>query len=400
VYRAAEMRELFRIPEFALVWLVGLFQGVGVFLLVNVPGHFLELGISEGGIGLIYAGSALAGFTVRPAIGRALDVVRRRTVIRVGGVIQVTAILGLALTAAAGPQMFAFFVVARAAQIMVFTGTLTYVADTLPPELRTRGLAVFGLSGLLPIALSSLGGDPIIALAGYRGAIAASAVLGFVAWLLVWRLPPLPVMGQQPRRSFWTTLAQPDLRMVWFITFVFAMGIESVFAFIRTFVDTHPHVGSLGLFFGIYGGVAIVARLFGSRVFERFHPRRVAAGGAMALGAGMLLLAVATVPLVFVAAAAMTGAAHGLVFPVLNSQVVERARSSERGSAMTTFTSVFDIALLGFIPVVGLLIDLSGYTAAFAAVAVAIVAGAIGYVRWDTHRSAGGAERVDVATVE
>ncbi|MEX2654710.1 MAG: MFS transporter [Acidimicrobiia bacterium] len=382
------MRELFRIPAYAVVWVVGFFQGIGFFLLVNVPGRFLELGLTEGSIGLVYSVAAFAGLAIRPLLGRTLDVVRRRTVIRIAGFINVAAVLGLALTAVAGPGLYGWFVLARASQIAIFTATLTYAADSLPTELRTRGLAIFGLSGLIPIAVSNLVGDRIIAAAGYSGAIVTSAMLAFVAAVLVWWLPALPVLGHRARRSFWAALAQPDLRVVWFITLVFAMGTESLFSFMRTFVEANPEAGSLGVFFAVYGGLAVTTRLLNGRRFDTVMPRKTAAFGVAGLGFGMLLLSVAVGPVGFLAAAALGGAAHGVVFPVLSSQVVARARTAERGSAVATFTSIFDLAILGLVPVVGLLIDVSGYTTAFSSVAMAMIGGAVFYFFWDTRRSA------------
>lgn len=382
------MRDLFRIRAFALVWVVGFFQGIGFFLLVNVPGRFLELGLGEAAIGLIYSAAALTGLALRPPLGRTLDVVHRRTVIRVAGVVHVLALVGIITAPTAGAALVLAFVVARASQIAIFTGTLTYAADALPVEMRTRGLAIFGLSGLIPIALSNLLGDRIIAVAGYTGAIAASAVLSFVGWLVVWWMPALPVMGARARRSFWAALAQPDLRMVWFITMIFAMGTETLFAFMRTFVDTHPAVGSLGSFFAVYGGMAVVARLLNGRRFDIVPPRITAASGVAALGGGMLLLSMAAGPSGFLAAAALGGAAHGVVFPVLSSQVVSRARTSERGSAIATFTSIFDISILGLVPLVGFVIDRVGYTEAFLGVGGAMVVGSVTYVVWDVRRTA------------
>jgi predicted MFS family arabinose efflux permease len=381
------MRELFRIPAFALVWVVGFFQGIGFFLLVNVPGRFLELGIGEGGIGLIYSVAAFIGLALRPLLGRALDVVRRRTVIRVGGIVHVVALVGLLSASTVGVLLVGSFVVARAGQIAIFTATLTYAADTLPAAIRARGLAVFGLSGLIPIALSNLVGDRIISSAGYTGAIAASAVLSLIGWLLVWRLPALPVMGERARRSFWAALAQPDLRMIWFITLVFAMGTETLFSFMRTFVDTHPEMGSLGLFFGVYGTLAVSTRLLAGSRFDRMNARLTAAFGVASVGVGMVLLSSAASTVGFLAAAALGGASHGVVFPVLSAQVIARARTSERGSAVATFTSIFDIAILGLVPVVGFVIDHFGYTEAFLGVGLAMILGAGVYLSWDRHRT-------------
>ena len=55
-------------------------------------------------------------------------------------------------------------------------------------------------------------------------------------------------------------------------------------------------------------------------------------------------------------AAVITGTAHGAAFPILSSEVVNRARVSERGSAMATFTALFDIALLVGAPAAGFIL--------------------------------------------
>jgi predicted MFS family arabinose efflux permease len=379
------MRQLFETPAYALVWVVGFFQGIGFFLLVNVPGRFLELGLREGTIGLVYAGAALVGLTFRPLLGRTLDVVRRRTVMRAAGLVNVVAVVGLAFTAAAGLPLLGWFVLARASQIAVVAATLTYVADILPPALRMKGIAIFGMSSLLPIAVSNLIGDAIIVLAGFRGAIAASGAMALVAAVLVWWLPALPVLGQRARRSFWAALAQPDLRMVWLITLVLAIGVESLFAFMRTFVEARPEVGSLAVFYGLYGMVAVFTRLFSGKLAGA-SPRLTATLGAASLGIGIIVLSVAQGPGALTVAAVFAGAAHGVVFPILSSQVVSRARTSERGSAVATFTSIFDLSVLGLVPLVGLIIDVSGYSAAFAGLGVAIIAGSIVYHTVDVRR--------------
>ena len=381
------MRELFSIRPYALIWVVGLVQGIGFFLLVNVPGRFLELGLTEGAIGLVYSGAAFAALGMRPILGRTLDVVHRRTVIRVAGVVNACAVAGLAAMTVAGPVLYGWFVVARASQIAIATATLTYAADTLPVHLRTRGLAIFGLSGLIPIGVANVAGDQIIDVTGYTGAIFTSAALALAASVLVWWLPTLPVLGQRARRSFWAALAQPDLRIIWFVTLVFSMGLESMFAFMRAYVESHRGVGSLGAFFGVYGLFAVLSRLTSGTRFDLANPRRTIAAGIGGLAGTLLLLSVASGRGVFLAAAVIGGVAHGVVFPLLSTEVVARARTAERGSAVATFTSLFDIAILGVVPIVGGVIDLAGYTTAFSGLAVTMLVGVVTYVRWDRQAS-------------
>ena len=50
---------------------------------------------------------------------------------------------------------------------------------------------------------------------------------------------------------------------------------------------------------------------------------------------------------------------------------------------MATFTSIFDLAVLAGVPVVGFLIDGFDYLVAFSVVALALVLGALVYRVWD-----------------
>lgn len=376
------MRSLFRTPPFATIWMVGLFQEISFSLLVNLPGRLYQLGITESGIGVAYAMTALAALLLRPWFGRVLDVVHRRTVLRVAGVANIAAIAVLAFVDATGTALWIAFLVQRIVQVLLYTTALTYAADALPVGLRTQGLAVFGLSGLAPMAVSNLAGDALIVVADYPGVLLAAAVSSVAAWILVWRLPLLPVLGERPRRSFWAVAVQRDMLPLWWITLMFSMGMETLLTFMRTYVDSR-RIGSLGAFFAVYGGMAVLARLGGGSRYDALPHRLVIVLGVVAQGVGLNLLALANNTATMLAGAFLMGLAHGGVFPILSSQVVARARTAERGSAVATFTSLFDGALLVVAPVVGFLIDWGGYGPAFSTLGVVLAFGAAVYAAWD-----------------
>jgi MFS family permease len=142
-------------------------------------------------------------------------------------------------------------------------------------------------------------------------------------------------------------------------------------------------IGSTGLFFGVYGVTAAAMRILGGRHYDRVPQRLFVVSALVSYGLSLAILALAgSVPLL-IAAAVFGGLAHGAVFPILTSQVVARARTAERGSAMAIFTSIFDIALLIAAPAVGFLIDGFNYRLAFGCVAIALGLGAAVYAIWD-----------------
>jgi predicted MFS family arabinose efflux permease len=369
-------------PNFPRLFTAALLQELSFALMIHLPGYLNDLGATEGLIGVLYASSAVLSLLFRPWLGRILDLTHRRTVLLVGGVINMAVVLALTTTTEWGPYLWALFLVQRTIQIALFTTILTYGADSIPVERRTQGLAIFGLSGLIPIAVGGYAGDVIITMFGFHGLFYASAAVLVVSWLTVWTLPTLPVRGHQPRRSFWAAFAQRNLLPLWFATLLFSIGLESLFTFTRTFVDERQ-VGTAGLFFAVYGVTAAVTRIAGGPLYDRVPHRPLLVGSIAAYGVGLVFMGLAQHVAVLAIAAVITGTAHGAAFPILSSEVVNRARVSERGSAMATFTSIFDIALLAGAPSVGFIIEGFSYLAAFTAAGVALLLGAVVYRLWD-----------------
>jgi predicted MFS family arabinose efflux permease len=369
-------------PTFPRLFAAALLQELSFSMLIHAPGYFSELGATEGLIGLLYAAGATVALTMRPLLGRILDLTHRRTVILITSAVNIGVILALATTESWGPYLWGLFIAQRVFQIALFTTVLTYAADSIPVEHRTQGLAIFGLSGLIPIAIGGFLGDVVIEQFGYTSMFLAAGSTASIAWFLFWSLPVLPIRGPQPRRGFWAAMAQRNLLPIWFATLLFSVGLESLFTFTRTFVDERQ-VGSAGMFFAAYGVCAALTRIFGRRIYDHVAHRPMVVGALVLYGAGVGLMAVATSTALLVGAALVAGAAHGAAFPLLSSEVVNRARASERGSAMSIFTSIFDIALLLGAPAVGFLIEGSGYLVAFGAVGVALVLGSLVYGSWD-----------------
>ncbi len=369
-------------PNFPRLFTAALLQELSFALFIHLPGYLSQLGATEGLIGVLYASSALVSLVFRPWLGRILDLTHRRTVLLISAVVNMAVIIGLTVTTVWGPLLWVLFLVQRTVQIALFTTMLTYGADSIPVARRTQGLAIFGLSGLIPIAAGGYAGDVLIDRLGFDGLFWGAAAVSLVSWLVVWTLPVLPVRGHQPRRSFWAAFTQRNLLPLWLATLLFSVGLEALFTFTRTFVDQRQ-VGTAGLFFATYGVSAAITRIAGGQMYDRMPHRPMLLGGILSYGVGLICMGLAQTVPILVLAAAITGTAHGAVFPLISSEVVNRARVSERGSAMATFTSIFDIALLAGAPAVGFVIEGFDYLAAFVGVGVVLLVGAIVYRQWD-----------------
>jgi MFS family permease len=374
---------------FVLCSLSNLFQALTFNLFLHFPGFLKELGARETQIGLLFSLTAVAAIAVRPALGRIMDARGRRGVILASNVLN-TGVMALYLSVTAiGPWVYAVRILHGVAEAMLFTSLFTYAADCVPERHRTQGLMLFGVSGMLPIALGGLAGDAVLARAGYATLFQVALGLAAVALLLALPLPEMAPAASAPEaeapRGFRRVLAQPDLIPLWVIGTVFALALAAVFTFLKTFV-MKTGIGSVGSFFSAYAGVALALRIFLGWLPDRVGAKRVLFPALLTLAIGFLALAVAKDDRDVLLAGALCGAGHGYTFPLLFTMVVNRARGADRGSAMSIYTALFDLGVLLGGPFLGWVIDRFDYTTMFATAATLIAVGTAGFALGDKGR--------------
>lgn len=369
---------------FVFAWLANLAQGMAFTMFLHFPGFLQDLGAGEVEIGLIVGLTAVASIAVRPSVGKAMDRRGRRPVILFGNLVNV-AVLALYLTVAElGIWLYAVRITHGFAEALLFTALFTYGADQVPATRRTEGIAIFGISGILPIALGGVLGD--IILGRWDFDVFFVVVLGFGILSLLLSLPlpeSSPVGGgdERPQR-FLASVLQKNLIPLWWVTLVFSLALTAYFTFLKTFVlDTG--IGSVGLFFSAYAATAIGLRLFAAWLPDRVGPKRVLypALGSMVLG--FVVLGSATGAGAVAVAGVLCGAGHGYAFPIVMGMVVSRAAEVDRGSAMAIFTGLFDVgALLGG-PAFGAIIRFGDYSSMFFAAGGWMLAGGLIYAYLD-----------------
>ena len=363
--------------------MVSLLAGLSFFLFVHFPRFLESLGASEIEIGLIVGSTALSAIAVRPHLGRDLDRRGRRPILLLGGAVNVV-VLALYLTVGSlGPWLYAIRITQGFGIALSFTAIFTYAADLVPEDKRTHGLALFGVSGLLPIALGGVLGDFILARWDFDGLFITSLVLGALALVLSWTLTESSIpVGREGAVSFTRPLIQRDLLPLWWITVVFTLALNAYFTFLRTFVD-ESGIGTVGGFFAAYAGTAIAVRVVGGWLPDRIGAKRVLYPALVLFAAGFVALATASTGISVVVAGALCGTGHAYAFPILYSLSFGRARSTDRGSASAIFTGLFDVGTLIGGPGFGVLVTLFGYSAMFFAAAGWVVAGSIVFSLWE-----------------
>lgn len=370
--------------DFVLVSIANLFQGMSFFLFIHLPRFLADMGADEVMIGLLIGITALASIGIRPIVGRAMDTRGRRPVILAGGTVNLVVTLAYLTVSTIGPWLYLVRVIHGVAEAAMFTSLFTYGADVVPESRRTEGLAIFGVSGLLPIALGGLIGDVILLNWGFDLLFFAAAAFGLAALLIALLLPERApaTTDAPPRRGFFTSVALPELRPIWWIVGMFSFVLTAYFTFLRTFID-ETGVGTVGLFFAMYAGTAIVLRLFLGWLPDRVGQRRVLLPALVILAFGFFVLAGASTATEVAMAGVLCGTGHGFAFPILFSMAVTRAPVADRGSVVAFFTALFDIGTLVAGPILGFVIIQRGYSTMFVLCGVLLIGATAAYARWD-----------------
>lgn len=370
--------------DFLLVFAANALQGLSFFLFIHLPRFLTDVGADEVQIGLIIGVTAIAAIASRPTIGRLMDTRGRRPVILVGGVLNFVTIFLYLTVSSLGVWIYVVRVLHGVAEGMMFTALFTYGADVVPASRRTEGLALFGVSGFIPMALGGVLGDLILDWSGFDELFLTAAVFGILAWLIGIALPERAphIDHDQKGAGFLSAVRQKDLLPLWWVTGIFSLVLTSYFTFLRTFVD-ESGFGSVGAFFMAYSITAILLRSFFAWLPERVGEKRVLYPAFATLGLGFMALALADGGAMVLLAGVLTGAGHGYVFPILFGFTVNRASVSDRGSALAFFTALFDVGVLVGGPILGLIITVSGYPAMYTTATVILFAGVVIYALWD-----------------
>ncbi len=357
------------------------FQELAWSLFLHFPGYLHDLGADEVQIGVLVGSTAIASIAVRPWIGTAMDIRGRRRIILAGNVLHV-AVLALYLTITSlGPWVYVVRILHGLASAMLFTSLFTYAADVVPASRRTQGIALFGISGLLPIGLGGVLGDVILSVGDFTTLFTTAVALALAALIGSLLLHEVET-SRAERRSFWAAGAQSDLLPLWWSALVFSLALATFFTFLKTFV-IETGIGTVGLFFAVYTGTAIGLRVVAADLPDRIGQKRVMLPAFLTMAAGFIVLSTADGAGDIALAGFLSGIGHGYVFPIMFGMVVTRARESERGSASAIYTAIFDVGTLIGGPLFGLAIRIGDYRAMWLLAALLVVAGTALFAWWD-----------------
>lgn len=192
-------------------------------LAVLAPTIMLETGLTTEQYGIAISAFSIAYMIGNPVWGSVLDRVGLRT-----GMMIAVAVWSVASASHSLMSGLLGFAVARTVlgfgEGATFPGGLRTSFDSLPPDKRSRGLAIAYSGGSLGAVITPWIVIPIALHFGWRTAFLFTGVIG-LAWIAVWRMfarpPYLPPPARRPERFH---LPDPRERRFWALFSSYALG--------------------------------------------------------------------------------------------------------------------------------------------------------------------------------
>jgi len=358
--------------SYFLLWL-----SFDLFLLF--PLFVMQRGGSPIDVGIQFAIFYLPSVVARPLAGRLIDKHGRLKMIWFGALVM--SATGFALLALMHGNyqsikipMAVILFVRGTGYGAFFAAFFTYAADLSSPENRARVIGLFGVSGLIGSGLAPRMGEIIIAHRGFAGFFWAAGILAFLSLVIALFLrerKPHEETGE--KESGWAAFRNVTFSRKNIVilpgAFIFGYVLASFSTFGAPYFE-QLKVPSIGNYFLVYGLTAGLVRIVLGDIADRF-PRQTLAGLFFLLQAfGVSLLVVYPVNAFYLAAAAVAGGSHGILFPCLNALAVDSHPAKNRGLITSVFSATLEAGFTSGSYILGYAVAFFGYRSMFLSVAV------------------------------
>jgi predicted MFS family arabinose efflux permease len=302
------------------------------------------LGVSEGRVGFLVTGYAVASFLAAVPLTAALRALPRRPVL-------LATLAGFACcnaVTAASSSYGLTFAARLAAGVMggtMWAMLVGYAARMVPPERRGRAIAIVLAGITLALSLGVPAGSALAGALGWRTVFAAPAVLA--ALLVVWvrrRVPDFPGEAAGARTPLREVAALPGVGAVLSVTLFLLLGHQVMYTYVGPFAR-HAGFGRTGLVLMVFGVSTLAGIWLAGALADRWLRRTLLTALAVIAVALPVLGSAAGGPAVLLAAVALWGAAFGGAPTLIQTALVDASGPEHADVATSLQTTVYNAGI-------------------------------------------------------
>ncbi|HEX9779026.1 MAG TPA: MFS transporter [Geopsychrobacteraceae bacterium] len=368
-------------PAFIALFLANLCMVASFTAFFLFPLFIAERGGGEREIGIIMGIFALASAVCRPWVAEMIDRLGRKRSFTIGSVIMT--LLPLLYLFLVGPlagfylSLLLLRIVHGIGLAICFTAVFTFIADIIPEGRLNEGIGMFGVSGLVGMAIGPALAEPVMKQFGFAAFFLTAAALAAAGLLLhlplkVAEHPDQHLVAAAP--SFFALLKQRKFLIVGGLSMVFGFGLAATANFVAPLAEER-NLHYISLYYLTYSGAAVSVRVFAGRLADRVGEAQILPWGLGLAVAGLLLLPLVTGNVLLVVAGLLFGTGHGLIFPTLNSMAIRNEPYAVRGKITGIFTGGIDGGIFTGSLILGLVGEWLGLSVLFVCAGLLVLGG-------------------------
>jgi MFS family permease len=365
-------------PRFVLVVAVGLAYFLSLGMLLPVVPQFVESELAGGtvAVGIVVGAFSVGAVLLRPFAGRVGDRFGRRVLI-VGGAVTV----GVAALLYHGTTAVELLVPARVlggiGEAAFFVGAGTMITDLAPEARRGEAISYWSVAVYGGLAFGPFLGEAVLASSGYGAVWTAAGLLAVTAGAIGLATRETMALSREQRAAIAPApLIHRSALAPGFVLFLGMCSLAGLAAYVPLYVADIGVEDSRNVWL-LYGVVVLVVRILGARIPDRVGPLRAGTVALAGITLGMLLVAGIAEPVGLYGGTAVFAVGMSMLYPSMLMLALSGVPETERGSAVGTVSSFFDLSQgLGAV-LLGAIAAASSYRGAFVGGAVLAVAGLV-----------------------
>ena len=346
------------------------FMAIGA-LLPTLP-RFVEgeLGGGSIAVGAVVGSFAISAALLRPFAGRLGDLRGRRILVVGGSLLVGVSVLGYTVADSLA-VLIALRLVTGLGEAAMWVGAATAIQDMAPDDRRGEAASYFSVALYGGLAFGPFAGEYLLRAGSYDTVWIAAGLSSIVAAGLGWWTPRRVSSQLQPFRLLHPSALRPGV--ILFLGLLPFVGFSAFVSLYGPSVD----VDDVAPLFLLYGILVLVIRVVGAKLPDVLGSQRASSIALGILGAaGILMGGWAAAGGVWVATVALA-LGMSLLFPALFAATVAAAPEAERSQAVGTFSLFFDAASGIAPPLLGIVVALASYRAAFVVAGLIALSGVL-----------------------